>query len=228
MKITKSSDELINWYTEQVHYEAKRSGHFLRCAKKPPKRIEKEINNLFSSFGGCEYKKFIWEFTYDPIEMLNESTRYGYVHGAKNNFFFLPEQIQKIMNNLLVLPTGSHVYYPFYGYGYDYDCHHKFWQYKENASIQEKTEMPEKFDGAFYRPVFGKEHVTLESVTSKLKSGATLVTIAENLLLHGARTSEYIVSNYVNCGYYKIPHPTWFPQYSELSIHTSVFYGKKK
>ena len=227
MKTIKSSDAFVEWY-ENIRYEKTRNGYFLVSGKKPTKRILKEAHNLFSSFGGVEYKTFKWEFTYDPVDAIANAIKYGYIFGAKQNFCFIPDQIQANMDSLFTCLSGGKVYYPFYGYGQNTERHLKYKHYYNNSLLSDKTIFTDKYDGAFFRPPLGREFIALVPLWRNLNSGALITFICENSSLLKNDLDEHLDLYYEGMSVYKIPSPTWTPQYAENSIYASIVCAKRK
>lgn len=228
----KPSDGFVEFYNSGgIVYDETRHHHNITYRKKPSKHTERDLINIFSSFGGVEEKRFKWEFTYNPIESIQNAIDYGYYTTPKLNFPFLPSQIEKVLFQLMIVPKDGKVIYPFYGYGYsnekmllhDYDV--------DNSLRGESALRYDKYDGMLCRfPFFNIKEILLffRKWTPLINSGGSVSCIVDSSWLGSNSFEDHLYSNYSDIGTATIPHQTWIPAYGVHKLKTQFLHMVRK
>lgn len=224
-----ASEEFQDWWATNSRYNSNSNGHFVTSSRRTTKRLDKEANGLFASFGGVETKHHYWEFTYDPRNMINLAIEHGYIYGVMANYAFIPPQLEKTMSGMLNAPTGSKILYPYYGYGDLAEKHIGYAKYRYNDLTSAPTENIEfPLDGAFFRGTITKGNETIIENTSKLASGALVVGIIDLKHVFNAKFTEYVDVYYDNIETYKIQQKMWMPEESMHQISAYIIRMKRK
>lgn len=234
--IKRVSEEFIDAFSSwsfisrQDHYD-------IKFNKKPTKRLEKEINLVFSAFGGCERSKFVYEFTYNPYELLTYTISYGYIPLAHMNYGFIPTQLLRTMNSYLTVVSNASVYYPFYGYGNFGSRHDDFYKFIDinacigdfSVPIHDVHREEYRYDAIFMRPQFSGNlaWAAIRDNTKYLKTYGKLISIVDSKTVNTPIFKEHMAQNYLNVRCYVIPELTWTPTQFPNKIHSYIVYGEK-
>lgn len=114
MKLKTLSDETLE-YVKYIEWQSSQRRHAIEITKKLTKPAAKELNLLFSSFGGLSIGKQVYKFTYKCIAELELAYGLGYYPNAIDNVCLLPDSVFGAMFHNLEL--GQNILVPFAGYG---------------------------------------------------------------------------------------------------------------
>lgn len=238
MSIKRVSNDFIDLFPA-LSVEKRRDNFDLHLNEKPSKRLQKEIELLFLSFGGVKKDRgFTYEFTYDPKGLLEYSVHYGYVPLAHMNYAFIPTQIMRTMNSYLAVLPDASVYYPFYGYGNFGSRHDDFYKFINidtcigdfSTPIHDIHRDEYQYDAIFMRPQLSGNlaWAAIRDNTKFLKSSGKLITILDSKYAMTSIFNNFMSDNYVNVVCYRIPELTWTPVQYQNHIYSFLVYGEKR
>lgn len=232
--IKRVSDDFIENYSK-VAIDKKQDGYTLSLNYKPGKRVIKDIEFLFSAFGGCEKSKFVYEFTYNPSNLLTLAINCGYLPLAHMNYCFIPTQINRTMNSYLAgIPANGNVLYPFYGYGDFGATHLEYKQYGINRFVNNGDVLDFdaniKYDAIYMRPQFSGNlaWAAIRDYSKYLSKGGKLITIVDSKSAQTPVFNNYMNTEFNNVRCYRIPELTWTPVQYQNYLFTYMVYGEKK
>lgn len=117
MKLEHASDELLELYrSNRFEWLTHQGRTGLTLKGKLTKPLKAEIEQLMRAFGGQEYRRQTWEFSYNIQPDIDMAVYYGYYPTAMDNVCLLPPHLSKQMT-MTVMAASANILNPFPGYG---------------------------------------------------------------------------------------------------------------